>query len=995
MVEWICIVPGCKSNSKAPGHFFPKNPKLSQKWKEIVNNSILLNLSSEELTKYRVCHLHFLPEDYIYSLNRRRLKHNSVPRVNISYMHTVNIESGQNTTEQHSHNAVPIENIYNTQTVNTEVNDINITEQHLQPETNTIELHLQLEPNITEQHSQSEISTAELHLQTGSTTTELHSQSQESNQSNEIFTSNFLCAEKNPLQNDQNNITNNTVNCPSTSRNSRNILESVTRQCHLTPKAQKIYKKAIMLAKERNRMKSRIIDYKTRLKDAKKLLNSPFCKQFNSLTPTQRLFFNMQLRNTNYSPKGRRFTIDEKILALSLYKQSGSCYKLLSKLFVLPSATTLKCLLRTISLQPGINKFIFEHLQQHVAEMNERDKLCILMWDEMSLEANLQYDQLDDKIIGFEDWGHRRTSLIADHVLVFMARGVLKGWKIPLCYNFCKSQTKSAQLLRCIKEIIKKLTQAGLTIITTVCDQGGPNMTCINKLLEESRRKCIQTGQEDRGNVELFGQNIVPIYDPPHLLKGIRNNLLFKNLEINITKNTKTNERQLASWDIIELAYKMDINTNTLNRQLPRLTDEHVIKSKIKKMKVKCAAQIFSARLSAYIEYNSKIKGGFIDSQIGPLQIPNKAGYDTAIVLDFFNKVFDSVNAHTLRPETPLRVAVTENSKHHDFWPYAIKLLSNMRYVDPKTKQPVKCIPSLKNWIFTLRGFRKIWKIANNAGMQFLKTRNINQDPLENFFGMIRSHGRRNINPSCSQFCGSFKTLLINNLTSKQSMGSNCENKNDGDLLFTLKQFVTNVSHENNTEEIEEDYIQSHQIAHETIVHKSSHKNGQVYVAGWIAKKILSLKQFKNCPECKQNLLATDTTCEEYAEIAYKEYVQEKPSLIYPSMSFLKYAFIEADNILNQNISLLCFRRNVSALLQARLNDKLNLDFLKCNQHKIELKKAVIQKITRLYLFNFCKTINKILSGRDTRHLGTNMILTQAIELYKKKQSRYKKILKI
>jgi len=57
---------------------------------------------------------------------------------------------------------------------------------------------------------------------------------------------------------------------------------------------------------------------------------------------------------------------------------------------------------------------------------------------------------------------------------------------------------------------------------------------------------------------------------------------------------------------------KMDIYTNTLNRQLPKLTDEHVIRSKIKKMKVKCAAQIFSATLSAYIEYNSKIKGNLI-----------------------------------------------------------------------------------------------------------------------------------------------------------------------------------------------------------------------------------------------------------------------------------------------------------------------------------------------------------------------------------------------
>lgn len=80
---------------------------------------------------------------------------------------------------------------------------------------------------------------------------------------------------------------------------------------------------------------------------------------------------------------------------------------------------------------------------------------------------------------------------------------------------------------------------------------------------------------------------------------------------MNVT-NSEINERQFATWDVIDLAYKMDINTNTLNRQVPTLTHEHVIKSKIKKMKVKNAAQVLSARLSAYIEYNSKIKGNLI-----------------------------------------------------------------------------------------------------------------------------------------------------------------------------------------------------------------------------------------------------------------------------------------------------------------------------------------------------------------------------------------------
>lgn len=172
-----------------------------------------------------------------------------------------------------------------------------------------------------------------------------------------------------------------------------------------------------------------------------------------------------------------------------------------------------------------------------------------------------------------------------------------------------------------------------------------------------------------------------------------------------------------------------------------------------------------------------------------------------AIVLDFFKNLFDSVNAHSLRPQTPLRTAVTQHSKHHDFWSYAIKFLCDMQYVDPKTKQVIRCIPSLKTWIFTVRGFQNIWKIVNNANIQFLKTRNFNQNPLENFFGMIRSHGRRNINPSCSQFCGSYKTLLINNLSSKRSIGFNCENKNDGDLLFTFKQFVKSISHVNTAEQ--------------------------------------------------------------------------------------------------------------------------------------------------------------------------------------------------
>lgn len=106
---------------------------------------------------------------------------------------------------------------------------------------------------------------------------------------------------------------------------------------------------------------------------------------------------------------------------------------------------------------------------------------------------------------------------------------------------------------------------------------------------------------------EIDGKEIIPFFDPPHLIKGVRNNLLTKDLEINVSR-TSTN-RQFASWKIIELSYKIDINGNSFNRMLPKITEEHVIPNKIKKMKVKFATQIFSNTLAAYIDMFTRLQG--------------------------------------------------------------------------------------------------------------------------------------------------------------------------------------------------------------------------------------------------------------------------------------------------------------------------------------------------------------------------------------------------
>lgn len=88
---------------------------------------------------------------------------------------------------------------------------------------------------------------------------------------------------------------------------------------------------------------------------------------------------------------------------------------------------------------------------------------------------------------------------------------------------------------------------AGLIVVATMCDQGTNNVHCLKLLLQETRTALLRKGQDPRGNFfEINGHEIVPIYDPPHLIKGIRNNLLNKDL-----KYIENGKEKMAKWEDI------------------------------------------------------------------------------------------------------------------------------------------------------------------------------------------------------------------------------------------------------------------------------------------------------------------------------------------------------------------------------------------------------------------------------------------------------------
>ena len=118
--------------------------------------------------------------------------------------------------------------------------------------------------------------------------------------------------------------------------------------------------------------------------------------------------------------------------------------------------------------------------------------------------------------------------------------------------------------------------------MATVCDQGTSNVAAMNALLKETRETFLGNGQETKdGFFTVNKEQIFPIYDPPHLIKGIRNNLITKNLKFTIK-----GKEGIAKWDHIVNLYNRCPGYKGV-KLVPKLTAHHVLPALIPKMRVK------------------------------------------------------------------------------------------------------------------------------------------------------------------------------------------------------------------------------------------------------------------------------------------------------------------------------------------------------------------------------------------------------------------------
>lgn len=503
-------------------------------------------------------------------------------------------------------------------------------------------------------------------------------------------------------------------------------------------------------------MKRKLGKYKTRcsrlkrkgtnVKQPSKMSVMSMLKKY--LTPLGTKLIAAQLENNTRKKCGQRWCDEIKSLALQIKGASPKAYKIISKVFSLPSIRLLNRLIFKINIRPGFHLAVLHALQQRASSFTAHDKYVVLTFDEMSLKENVTYNISTDSIEGYEYTGEEQLTerLTANHAGVFMVRSMYDNWKQPFGYFLTHGTMAAECLQKKIIEAINHLQDSGLTTKVLVCDQGSNNRSAVKRLGVTAARPYFHVNDE----------KIFFFYDSPHLMKNIRGN--FKS-------GAFTLHGQPVEWEHIKELY--DIDSKKKIRMVPKLTAKHVQLPPFSSMSVPLAAQLLSHSVAAAL------------STLADLGRIEKDAHVTAEFIDNFDKLFDTFNSSQMHDTHPYKQAMKQDTDHIAFLKQ-MQMWLNCVNVTGRHKE----LPCLEGWKLNINSLLQLWDYMKSVSESYILTRRLNQDCLEHFFGSIRGKGGHRDNPDPCHFRLDYRQATIEKLIVFGN-NTNCEVE-DVHLLLTL-----------------------------------------------------------------------------------------------------------------------------------------------------------------------------------------------------------------
>jgi hypothetical protein len=564
----------------------------------------------------------------------------------------------------------------------------------------------------------------------------------------------------------------------------------------------------------------------------------------------------------------------------------------------------------------GLNDNVFEGLKFKVDSLKDIDKNCCLCLDEMSIKSHLFYIIGNDEVIGFEDLGKGKTFKPALNSLVLMIKGIYSNWKLPLAYYFTHNSCKGRELQNIIEECIQKLKTINLSVKVVVNDMGSSNI-CVSNILNVTPERPFFT---------VDGEDVVYMFDVPHLLKATRN-MLMKHIFYFDGKST--------SWSHVVNFYNKD--KSALNRLAPKLTDAHVHPSKPEKMKVFLAAHVLSARVAAAMT-----------TYVALGELPPEA---TATIecIERFDKLFDILNSIRTKDAKEFNRAFKGLDYQINFLNDMSLFLNNVKVFSKKNIDVTNRIKCIRGWKISIKAVIHLWyQCLKPCGFEFLLTRRLCQDALENFFGSVRQQAGNSINPTPIQFQRAFRKLF--NLKLFCSTGSeNCAQ----DLEKILNVEINKVNRYNdatagdtssNIVEIKDCDYQLHAVE----------QNSIRYTCGYLIRKCLTVHKCDICEKyANEHQDLDETTLYSHFRAYQNKNMDTFGNLYMPNNNFFFY-ICHLEDIFKNNFEEIVLKKNC-------------LDYFISHYSKILLKHPcehfphtyLLKLYSRMRLFYCLKFVNR------------------------------------
>lgn len=97
-------------------------------------------------------------------------------------------------------------------------------------------------------------------------------------------------------------------------------------------------------------------------------------------------FLLQQLKLFIRKKKGRRYSDHDKNFAMALHYSSASAYRMLGKMFCLPTERSLRSWLQALQVKEGLNETVLKILSLKAESLQLADRVVSVVMDEISLK---------------------------------------------------------------------------------------------------------------------------------------------------------------------------------------------------------------------------------------------------------------------------------------------------------------------------------------------------------------------------------------------------------------------------------------------------------------------------------------------------------------------------------------------------------------------------------------------------------------------------------